>query len=133
MFEDRPEVRARLDEELVAWLTTVNGTGQPQPSVIWYVIEDDHFVIYSKEGTPRLRNIRADARVAFHLNSDREGDRVLIFEGEAEIIGEDVPPSQHAAYVAKYEPHLSRWDFTWDSYDQGFPTRIHVRPTRLRG
>ncbi len=133
MFEDRPDVRARLDEALVAWLTTVSADGQPQPSIVWYVIEGDHFVIYSKDGTPRSRNIRSDPRVAIHLTSDVDGDAVLIIEGEAEIIGTDVPPSRHPTYVAKYEPHLPRWDFTWDAYDAGFPVRVHVRPTRVRG
>jgi PPOX class probable F420-dependent enzyme len=133
LFDDRPKIQARLDKEVVAWLTTVNPIGQPQPSVVWYVIEDDHFVIYSKDATPRLRNIVADPQVALHLNSDADGDGLLIIEGEAEIIGLDVPPSGDAAYVAKYEQHLPRWDFTWQSYDAGFPVRLHFRPTRVRG
>jgi PPOX class probable F420-dependent enzyme len=133
LFDDHPEIRARLKDETVAWLTTVNPAGQPQPSVVWYVIEDDHFVVYSKDDTPRLRNIGADARVALHLNSDRDGDDLLIFEGVAEVIGIAVPPSADPAYAAKYEQHLPRWDFSWESYDAGFPVRIHVRPTRLRG
>lgn len=132
MFDDRPGVAARLSDELVAWLTTVSSEGQPQPSMIWFVVEDEHFVIYSKDATPRLRNIQHDERVALHLNSDSDGDSLLIIEGRAEIVGTGVPPSQDRAYVAKYERHLPRWDFTWESYDKGFPVRIHVRPTRLR-
>lgn len=132
MYDDRPEVKARLADTKVAWLTTVNAKGQPQPSVIWFVTTDDDIVVYSKDDTPRLRNIRADPRVAVNLNSDDEGAELLIIEGEVEIIGNDVPPSADPAYVAKYERHLPRWDFTWQSYDAGYPVRLHIRPTRLR-
>ncbi|MFV2063188.1 MAG: pyridoxamine 5'-phosphate oxidase family protein [Chloroflexota bacterium] len=132
MFDDRPEIKARLDDALVAWLTTVNPKGQPQPSVVWFITTDDYFVIYSKDDTPRLRNIQADSHVSLNLNSDADGDDVLIIEARAEIIGKDVPPSADAAYVAKYERHLPRWDFTWQSYDEGFPVRVHIRPTGLR-
>ena len=132
MYDDRPEIQARLQHAVVAWLTTVNADGQPQSSVVWFVAADDAIVVYSKDRTPRLRNIRANPRVCFNLNSDPDGDDPVIVEGEAEIIGSAVPPSAHAGYAAKYAPHLSHWDFTWESYDPGFPVRIHIRPTRLR-
>lgn len=133
MLGEHSGATERLDQELVAWLTTVDSHGQAQPSAIWFVVADDGLVIYSKSPTPRLRNIAANPRVAVHLNSDSDGDGLLIIEGVAEVIGTEVPPSQDAAYVAKYDQHLSRWDFTWESYDAGFPVRIHVRPTRIRG
>lgn len=132
MIEDRPEVLARLQEATVGWLTTVDPAGQPQPSVVWYVMDGGDIVVYSKAGTPRLRNLQADHRVAFNLNSDHDGDDVVIVEGEAEIVGREVPPSQDRAYVEKYERHLGRWGFTWESYDKGYPVRIVIRPTRLR-
>lgn len=132
MDDDRPEVQARLHDAVVAWLTTVNAAGQPQPSPVWLVVVDDTIVVYSKDGTARLRNILANPRVSLNLNTDVDGDGVLIVEGDAEIIGTDVPPSADAAYVAKYAAHLPRWDFTWATYDLGFPVRLHIRPTRLR-
>ena len=116
----------------MAWLTTVSPDGQPQSSVVWFVIDGESIVVYSRDGTPRLRNIKANAHVALNLNSDADGDELLIIEGEAEIIGAEVPPSGDAAYVAKYERHLPRWDFDWGSYDAGYPVRVHIRPTRLR-
>lgn len=132
MFADRPEVQARLRDTVVAWLTTVNPDGQPQSSVVWFVVVDDLIVVYSKDHTPRLRNIRANPRVGFNLNSDPDGDDLLVIEADAQIMGTDMPPSADAAYTAKYASHLPRWDFTWPTYDPGFPVRIHIRPTRLR-
>lgn len=132
MFDDRPELQERLAESVVAWFTTVSPSGQPQPAPVWYVTEGDHLVIYSKDDVPRLRNIEANPRVAIHLNSDRDGDGLVIIHGEAEIVGRTPPPSGHAGYAAKYQQHLSRWGFTWESYDEGYPVLVHVRPTRVR-
>lgn len=133
MFKDRPEIGERFAEGIVAWLTTVNPAGQPQPAPVWYALEDDHIVIYSRDETPRLRNIRANPRVALHLNSDADGSALAIVHGEAEIIGRELPPSRHPGYAAKYEPHLERWNFTWESYDEGYPVLMYIRPTRIRG
>ena len=132
MFEDRPDLVARLDAEVVAWLTTVSPSGQPQPAPVWFVTADEHFVIYSKDEVPRLRNLRTNPRVALHLNSDADGAGLTIIHGEAEIIGRELPPSADPAYAAKYGQHLSRWDFTWETYDEGYPVRLHIRPTRVR-
>lgn len=132
MFDDRPDLQDRLTDSVVAWLTTVSPSGQPQPAPVWFVMTDEHFVIYSVDGVPRLRNILANPKVALHLNSDRDGDGLTIIHGEAEIIGREVAPSADAAYAAKYEGHLNRWDFTWSTFDEDYPVRIHVRPTRVR-
>ena len=102
MFEDRPDLAARLDAEVVAWLTTVSPSGQPQPAPVWFVTADEHFVIYSKDEVPRLRNLRTNPRVALHLNSDADGASLTIIHGEAEIIGRELPPSADPAYAAKY-------------------------------
>ena len=132
MFDDRPDLQARLADEIVVWLTTVSPSGQPQPAPVWFVLTDDHFVIYSKDDVPRLRNIEANPKVALNLNSDREGEALTIIHAEAEIIGSDVRPSQDAAYAARYEEHLGHWEFSWDSYDRDYPVRLHIRPTRVR-
>ncbi len=60
MFEERPDIQARLDEELVIWLTTVNTAGQPQTSPVWFLVEDESIVVFSLANTPRTRNIAAN-------------------------------------------------------------------------
>lgn len=132
MFDDQPDLQARFADAVVAWLTTVSPEGQPQPAPVWFVPADECFVIYSLDDVPRLRNIQGNPRVALHLNSDRDGDGLTIIHGEAEVIGREVPPSADPAYVAKYGQHLARWDFTWKTFDEGYPVRLHVRPTRVR-
>jgi len=82
MFETRPKVADRLDEEVVAWLTTVRPDGQPQSSIVWFLRDGDDLLIYSQENAGKLRNIAANPKVAFNLRSDEHGD--FDFEAEAE-------------------------------------------------
>ena len=132
MFEERPDIQERLDGELVAWMTTVSPSGQPQTSPIWFLIEDEIFVVYSLPSTPRTRNIEANKRVCLNLNSTPEGGRVVIIEGTAEIVTDAPPAFQDDAYVAKYRGPMDDLGMTPESFSRDYPVRIHVRPTRLR-
>ncbi len=132
MFEERPDIQERLDGELVAWMTTVSPAGQPQTSPIWFLVEDETFVIYSLAATPRTRNIEANARVCLNLNSTYEGGQVVIIEGVAEIVPDGPPATEHAEYVAKYRGPMDDLGMTPESFARDYPVRIHVTPTRLR-
>jgi PPOX class probable F420-dependent enzyme len=132
VFEERPDIRARLEDETVIWLTTVNGKGQPQSSPVWFLSTPDHFVVYSLAGTPRVRNIRANPRVSLNLNSTPNGDGLVIIEGRAEIVEGAPPAEQDGDYLAKYDEGITRGGMTPESFSRDYPVRIHVRPTRLR-
>ena len=103
MFDERPDIQARLDGELVAWMTTVTATGQPQTSPVWFLAEDESIVIYSLDKTPRTRNIAAQPKVCLNLNSTPSGGQVVIIEGLAEIVADGLPAHQDERYVTKYE------------------------------
>jgi PPOX class probable F420-dependent enzyme len=132
MFEQRPDIRERLDREVVIWMTTVDQAGQPQSSIVWFLAEADGFVVYSLARTPRARNIRANPRVCLALNSDPTGDGLVIIEGEATIVEDGVPASDDLEYIAKYRPLIDSYGWTPESFARDYPLRIHVRPTRLR-
>jgi PPOX class probable F420-dependent enzyme len=132
MYDDRPGIKARLDDDLVAWLMTVNPKGQPQASLIWFVANDDVIVIYSRDDTPRLTNLRANSPVSFQLNSDRVGAGPIVIEGRAEIIGRSPRFGEDAPYFEKYHDQMQQWGFTVEGYTADYPERIHVHPTRLR-
>ncbi len=42
----------RLQREQVIWLSTVNAKGMPQPSPVWFLWQDETFIIYSQPSTP---------------------------------------------------------------------------------
>lgn len=132
MFDERPDIQSRLDEELVAWMTTVDPAGQPQTSPVWFLVQGESIVVYSLAQTPRTRNIVANPRVSLNLNSTREGGEVVVIEGLAEVIEGGPPADEDLDYVAKYETAMEDMNMTPRSFAADYPVRIHVQPTRLR-
>lgn len=122
----------RLETELIIWLTTVSPTGQPQSSPVWFLWEDGEFVVYSLAETPRIRNIRANPRVAVNLNSDATAADVVTVEGEARIDPDAPLPSGVPAMIAKYRHLIEEYGWTVDHYAADYPTAIRIRPTRFR-
>ena len=131
VFDERPDVRTRLEDETVIWLTTVNGAGQPQSSPVWFLVQPEHIVVYSLADTPRTRNIGANPRVCLNLDCSARGDDLVIIEGRAEII-DGMPANEDDDYLAKYGAHIIREGMTADSFARDYPIRIHIQPTRLR-
>ena len=56
-------VLGRLQDEQVAWLTTVSTKGEPQPSPVWFLWENDSVLVYSQPNTPKLRAIQGNPNV----------------------------------------------------------------------
>ena len=132
MFEERPDIQARLDEELVIWLTTVNTAGQPQTSPVWFLVEDESIVVYSlradaahpeHRGQPAgLAEPQQHARPAARSSSSRAGRSHRRWPARRR--GRD--------YVTKYETAMEDLGMTPESFAADYPVRIHVQPTRLR-
>ncbi len=78
-------VLARLDSEVVAWLTTITADGRLQSSAVWFLWAAGEFLVFSRAGAPRARNVAANGHVSIHLNSDDQGDGIVTFEGEARL------------------------------------------------
>jgi len=126
-----PDASERLSRTTIIWLTTVTAEGQPQSSPVWFLWESDRLITYSLPASPRVRNLRANPRVALNLNSDDEGGAVVTMEAEAVL--EDGPPaSEVPAYVAKYQALITAYGWTPESFARDYPQRIVITPTRLR-
>jgi PPOX class probable F420-dependent enzyme len=122
----------RLRTELIAWLTTVTREGQPQSSPVWFLWEDGEIVLRSLGTTPRVRNVRANSRVALSLNSDPAGGDIVTLEGEARIVDGELPPAIETAYRAKYDAKIDAYGWTWESFRRDYPVVVRIRPTRVR-
>ncbi len=122
----------RLRTELIAWLTTVAPDGQPQSSPVWFLWEDGEIVVCSLATTPRVRNVRANPRVALNLNSDVVGGDVATLEGGARVEGTELAAATEAAYRAKYDAKIDEYGWTWESFRRDYPLVIRIRPTRVR-
>jgi len=132
MFETRPKVADRLDEEVVAWLTTVRPDGQPQSSIVWFLRDGDDLLIYSQENAGKLRNIAANPKVAFNLRSDEHGDFVVTIEATATVDHSPTPAHEVPAYLAKYEAEIARLGWAPPEFAAGYPVLIKLTIDRLR-
>ncbi len=124
--------RRRLEEEVVAWLTTVSPKGTPQPSPIWFLWDGESILIYSKAGTPRTRNLAANETSSFNFDGNGTGGDIMVFEGRAEV-SDDPPSTENAAYQTKYLDRIVNMGMTPESFAEGYPVPIRFYPRRLRG
>ena len=120
----------RLREEEVAWLTTVRSDGQPQSVPIWFLWDGETFLIYSRQGRQKLKNITRNPRVGLNLNSDAHGGAVVRTEGAAEIV-EDFPPvTEIGEYVEKYRAAIARIGYDPDGFARDYSAPIRVTSER---
>jgi PPOX class probable F420-dependent enzyme len=122
----------RLRDELIGWLVTVSPAGAPQPSPVWFLWDEDGFLLYSQPETPKLRNIAANPRVALHLDGNGRGGDILIVSGRASTGGAP-PASDVPAYVAKYGALIERNGWTPASFAADYSVPVRIAPRALRG
>ena len=123
----------RLREERLAWLTTVDAAGTPQPVPIWFLWDgDDSILLYSKPDTPKLRAIDRNPRVSVHLDGNGQGGDILVATGEASV-SDDPPAHDLPAYVDKYAALIERNRWTPEQFAADYSVPIRVRIRRIRG
>ena len=67
---DRPlpeKVRAFLDDERYATISTIDPDGAPRQAVVWYTLDGDEFVINSRIGRRWPSNLLRDPRIALSV------------------------------------------------------------------
>jgi PPOX class probable F420-dependent enzyme len=126
-----PKLADRAAEK-IGWLTTVTPTGRPAPRPVWFVLEGDDVVVFSKPGTAKLRHLEANPEVSFHLNSNEGGGAILVVNGKAQV--EDGKASEAPGYVDKYGSSYNAIGFaTPADFDAAYSVRIRVVPDRSWG
>jgi PPOX class probable F420-dependent enzyme len=122
-----------LESERLAWLTTVRADGQPQSSYVWFHSDGNNMVVLSRPNAGKVRNIRANPKVSFHLNGDDRGGRVLTIDAVAEIVAGDPDPDRIQAYVTKYDAAIrSALGTTPDEIRADYSTVVVITPSRVR-
>jgi len=124
------QAESRLKDEEIAWMTTVRSDGQPQTVPVWFLWDDDGFLIYSQPNRQKLRNITRNPRVGLNLNSNEQGNDVVRLEGTASI-DEDAPLSSEVApYVEKYRESIARIGYDVEGFAQAYSVAVRVTPER---
>jgi len=128
----KQKTRNRLQQEPVVWMTTVRRDGQPQTSVVWFLLEDDEILMYSQPDAARVRNLESNSRVAMNLDGDGQGGAIVTLEGIARFDPNSPKASQNSAYVGKYLEFMKENGWSPDDFSRLYPTAIRVEVTRVR-
>jgi PPOX class probable F420-dependent enzyme len=126
-------VARQLESERMLWLTTIGPDNTPQPRPVWFHWDGSVFLIYSRPNAHKIGHISLNAKVALHFNSDREGDEVAVFIGEARLDPDTPPANEHTEYLAKYEGGIADLDMNNEEFAQEYTTAIIITPLKLRG
>ncbi|MBN1449880.1 MAG: TIGR03667 family PPOX class F420-dependent oxidoreductase [Anaerolineales bacterium] len=129
------KAKRHLEGEYFIWFTTVGADLTPQPRPVWFIWEEDSFLIFSQPDTHKVAHLKEHPNVALHFNTaDAKADEdVIVFLGVAEI-DPDVPPAHKIpAYFKKYESGMKELDMTPEGFSKEYSLAIRVRPTKLRG
>lgn len=123
----------RLSSTPVAWLTTVRADGQPQSSCVWFHFDGTDLLVASHSQAAKLRNIRGNPKVSFHLDGDGQGGDVVTLDGVAEIIEGDPPTERIDAYLTKYDDVIrTRLQTTPEQLRREYASTIRITPSRVR-
>ncbi len=126
------DVSRRLRDELVVWLTTVRANGTPMPTPVWFLWQDDSFLIYTIPGSRKLHNISRNPRASLNLNSDFEGGEVVVLMGKIAQDHSAPPADQNDAFLEKYREQIDVIRMTPESFAKGYSVALRFIPEYVR-
>jgi PPOX class probable F420-dependent enzyme len=125
-----PAALRHIEHDLVAWLTTVDKSGTPVPTPVWFIPEGEDLVVFSQPGSKKIANIGRHPRVTLHFNCDADGYDLAVLTGDA-TVEPDQRPSEQPGYVDKYRESLRRLDAKPEQFDGAYSVKLRIRPVRV--
>jgi len=124
-----------IKSEYFIWLTTVDSTGTPQPKPVWFIWENNSFLIFSQAKAHKLKHIQKNPNVSLHFNTadDKGEKRLIIFTGTATIDNDSPPANRIRPYLRKYKGGISGLNATPEQFAQEYSIAIRINPTNVRG
>ena len=130
LADSRPAERLAI--EPIAWLTTAGTDGQPQSSPVWFHWDGSMFWLRTQVAARKVKNIRANPKVALHLSDDGNGGDVVTVEGTAEL-RDGWSDSVESAYLAKYDEAIrTALGTSFEQLRIDYPVTIRILPSRTR-
>lgn len=122
----------RLWSDIIAWLTTVRPSGQPDTVPVWFYWEDGGTaLIYSRPNQSKLRNIAQNPRVSLVLDNTGGGGDVVRIEGTARRLLDFPPATAVPEFIAKYAAGIQRLGSDPDGFAGAYSEAIRVTPTKM--
>ena len=109
---DWEPIAARFAASKNYWVSTASKSGKPHAMPVWGVWLDDRFAFSTSPASRKAHNLRANPRIAVHLE---DGNAVIVIEGRARELR---APPELSAFLVAYNPKY-RWNFTADQVAEG--------------
>jgi PPOX class probable F420-dependent enzyme len=128
-------VRRRVHEEYLMWLTTVDRHGTPQPAPVWFLWDEDasNFLIYNQTHAKRLDFVRRNSQVALHFDGYGTGSGIIVFTGDAQISTSEPSADHHQLYVAKYRHWMTSKFGSPEQFAAEYAVALRISPMKVRG
>jgi len=128
-------VKKHLKEEYFIWLTTVDLKGMPQPRPVWFIWDDDSFLVFSQPNSFKIKHIKNNPNVSLHFNTmDEHGEKhVIVFTGDAFFDNMSLPAHKVSAYIKKYKDGITDLNMTPEQFSNEYSRAIRIKPTEVRG
>ena len=98
--ELRDDVRTFLEEPRFGVLGTVNASGSPQQTVMWYELRGDTIMMNTRRGRKKDRNLLRDPRASLCVE---DGFRYVTLDGTIEMVEDrEVAQADIAALARRY-------------------------------
>ena len=128
------KAKSLIKSEYVVWLTTVDSDHTPQPRPVWFIWDDDTFLIFSQPKAHKVQHIKQNDSVSLHFNTDETGDKdVIVYIGKASLDTNSPLAHKVPAYLRKYRKGIKELGMTLEQFSSDYSVAIRVKPTSLRG
>jgi PPOX class probable F420-dependent enzyme len=125
----------KLENDLIAWFTTVSEHGVPHSVPVWFLWRDGKVYVFSEPDAVKTKHVRHGSPVLLHLEAGRFGDDVTVLNGTAELSDRDTTAWLDEIgddYATKYEEGMSESGVSGiRDVAAKFSTVIIVTPTEL--
>jgi len=127
--------KKHIKSEYFAWLTTVDSNGMPQPRPVWFIWENDTFLVFSQAKAHKIKHVQNNPNVSLHFNTeDAKGEKRLIILTGTVVIDKNCPPANKVgAYLRKYKGGIRDLNSTPLQFSQEYSVALRIAPTHLRG
>lgn len=132
MLTNNSGLVSALDEELIAYLTTVTPSGQPKTSPIWFMRDDEDLVMWSRPGTLKLSNIESNPKVGLTLRGDAHGHSFALIDAVAAVDPELPDAKDFPGLVDKYGEDIAGLGWTPESFGGDYSVGVRFSVTKVR-
>lgn len=129
----RPSAAAALEQDVVAWLSSVAEDGRPHLVPVWFLWDGECVVAFSKPHARKVDNLRQDRRVMLAVGTPGLDFDVELIEADAELPETRATDMMPPGFGAKYAELLRRAGLSVQRFAEVYSQPIVLRPTRFLG